>query len=225
MRSMCRIVEAAVGVIVDAICAGSAASLASGKRSGIAKRALDGPVAIGLRGVAGDQQVDRKHHGYPAMALHHLPFEHHAWLAALFDRPAPLGTAGGMGENLSCSGLLEADVRIGARFRLGNALIEVTQPRQPCATIEQHLQRKGVVKTMVAAARSGWFYRVIEPGAARAGDRLEQVEAGASEWSVERAFRCVYGKPGGSEAELRELAALPRVSDRLVRDIGKRIAL
>lgn len=214
-----------MGVIVDAICSGAAAPLASGKRSGIAKRALDGTVTIGPRGVAGDQQVDRKYHGYPAMALHHLPFEHHAWLAGLFDEPIPLGTAGGMGENLSTSGLLESDVHIGAQFRFGSALIEVTQPRQPCATIEQHLQRKGVVRAMVAAARSGWFYRVIEPGTARAGDRLEQLEPGAPEWSVERAFSCIYGKRGGSEAELRELAALPRVSDRLVRDIGKRIAL
>lgn len=212
-------------VTVEAICAGAAAELANGKRSGISKRALDGPVTIGLRGIAADEQVDRKHHGFPAMALHQLPFEHHAWLAGLFDDPAPLGTRGGMGENFSSTGLLEADVHIGARFRLGTALIEVTQPRQPCATIEYHLGRKGVVKAMVAAGRSGWFYRVIEPGNAEAGDRLEPVEAGAPEWSVERAFRCVYGKAGVRETELRELAGLPRVSDRLVRDIGKRIVL
>lgn len=214
-----------MAVIVTAICAGSAAPLANGKRSGIAKHALEGPVAIGPRGIAEDQQVDRRHHGFPAMALHHLPLAHHAWLAELFDAPAPLGTAGGMGENLSSQGLAEDAVHIGDRFRLGTALIEVTQPRQPCATIEHHLQRKGVVKAMVRAARSGWFYRVLEPGEAQAGDALVPVERGAADWSVERAFRCVYGSPGGSESELRELAALPRVSDRLVRDIGKRIAL
>lgn len=212
-------------VTIDAICAGRAHPLASGKRSGIAKSPLSGTVAIGLRGLAGDVQVDRLHHGFPAMALHHMPFEHHEWMADRFADPEPLGAAGGLGENLSSTGLLEPDVRIGDRFRLGTALIEVTQPRQPCATIEQHLQRKGVVKAMVAAARSGWFYRVLEEGIAQAGDALVLVERGHPEWSVERAFRCVYAKPGGSESELRELAALDRVSDRLIHDIAKRISL
>ena len=211
--------------VIEAICSGPGHPLANGKRSGIAKQPLSGAVIIGERGIASDVQVNRKYHGFPAMALHQFPFEHHAWLTETFGPLIPLGQPGGMGENLSASGLMEENVFIGDRFRFGSALIEVTQPRQPCATIEQHLQTKGVVKAMVAAARSGWFYRVIKTGAAEAGDTLQLVERPQTIWSVRRAFEAVYGRRSAAEPELRELAALPRVSDRLVRDIAKRAAL
>lgn len=211
-------------VIIDAICAGRATKIADDWSSGIAKLPLEGPVKIGFRGIAGDIQVDRDFHGFPAMALHQMPFEHHAWLAELFDHPQPLGQPGGLGENLSASGLAESQVFIGDRFRFGSSLIEITQPRQPCSTIEAHLKRKKVVKAMVKEARSGWFYRVLEEGEAMDGDSLELIERGDENWSVERAFRCVYGTAKGSDSELRELSALPRVSDRLALDIGRRIA-
>ena len=208
---------------LTAICAGAASTLPTGKSSGIYKQALVGRIKIGARGIEIDEQVDRKHHGYPAMALHQFPHEHYAWLRYHFGEMARLGTPGSMGENLSAVGMLEHDVCIGDRFRLGSALIEISQPRQPCSTIEQHLGAKGIVKAMIAAGRSGWFYRVLEPGEAEAGDCLTRVETGQKEWSVARAFLATYGAKRAPDAELRDLAALPRVSDRLVNDINKRL--
>lgn len=207
---------------VEAICAGAAAALPSGKISGIAKHPLDGRVAIGVRGIESDTQVDRRHHGYPAMALHLFPHHHYDWLRMHFATPEALRGRGSMGENLSIDGLTEHAVLIGDRFRFGSAIIEVSQPRQPCATIEQHLQRKGVVAAMVASARSGWFFRVLEPGSAEAGDALVRIERGHEGWTVARAFLVVYGKHRASDAELGELASLDRVSDRLIRDIARK---
>lgn len=212
-------------VAVDAICAGGASELPSGKVSGIAKSPLEGIVRIGPRGIEKDEQVDRQHHGYPAMALHHYPHENYAWLRQHFGEFSRLDRPGSMGENISTTGLTEHDVHIGDRFRLGTALIEVTQPRQPCSTIEQHLVAKGIVKGLVAASRSGWFYRVLESGQAEAGDELDRVEQGDPAWTCARACLAVYGSFRAPDAELRELANVPRVSDRLVHDIGKRIDL
>lgn len=211
------------GIKVAALCAGKGAVLPSGKLSGIGKTAIAGPVMITDRGIAADEQINRTYHGYPAMALHHFPHDHYEWLRTDFAAPPRLRDRGSMGENISTDGLLELQVHIGDRFRLGSALIEITQPRQPCATIEAQLERKGVVAAIIRRAQSGWFYRVLEPGQARAGDMLHQVETGHTDWTVERAFRCVYSKPRGTQEELRELAALPRVSDRLVRDIEKQL--
>lgn len=212
-------------VVIAALCAGASASLPSGTKSGIQKAPLTGAVAIGERGIASDEQVNRTYHGYPAMALHHFPYENYAWLVHHFGPMPRLSGPGSMGENISTTGMTEHDVCIGDRFRIGTALIEVSQPRQPCSTIEQHLVAKGVVKAMVAAARSGWFYRVIEPGEAQAGEMLERVERGHTGWSVARAFLATYGSARAPDGELNELSALERVSDRLVRDIGKRLAL
>jgi MOSC domain-containing protein YiiM len=210
-------------IVVDALCAGTSAELPSGKQSGIRKAPLAGPVTIAERGIGSDTQVDRTYHGYPAMALHHFPHETYAWLRHHFGAMPRLDGPGSMGENISTLGLTEHDVCIGDRFRLGSAVIEVTQPRQPCSTIEQHLQTKGVVKAMVAAARSGWFYRVFEPGEAQAGDLLRRIERGHKRWSVARAFLATYGSARAPDSELEELAGLERVSDRLVRDIAKRL--
>jgi MOSC domain-containing protein YiiM len=209
---------------VEAICAGAGQPLPGGSLSGIAKQPLEGEVEIGERGIAADQQIDRSHHGYPAMALHHMPRENHTWLRHHFGELARLSGAGSLGENISTSGLTEHQVLIGDRFRLGSALIEVSQPRQPCSTIEKHLGAKGMVKAMVAAGRSGWFYRVLQPGIARAGDLLELAERGHEGWSVARAFLATYGAYRAPAQELEQLAALERVSDRLVRDISKRLA-
>ena len=151
-------------IVVETICAGAIETLPSGKSSGIAKQPIEGPVEIGPRGISLDGQADRLHHGFPAMALHHYPGEHYAWLRETFGALPRLAGAGSMGENIAASGLTEDDVSIGDRFRLGSALLEVSQPRQPCATIEQHLQQTGIVKAIVATGRCGWFYRVLEAG-------------------------------------------------------------
>ena len=214
----------ALTIAVDAICAGSADALPNGKQSGIRKHPLDGTVVIAERGIDADTQVDRKHHGYPAMALHQYPHEHYDWLRHHFGPLPRLDGPGSLGENIVASGISEHDIHIGDRFRLGSAVIEVSQPRQPCSTIEQHLGHKGIVKAIVVSARSGWFYRVIEPGQAAAGDALTRIEAGDQRWSIARVFLAVYGGARAPDAELHELAALPRVSDRLIGDIHKRLS-
>ncbi len=211
-----------MSLTVEAICAGRAALLPGDKRSAIAKSPLDGPVEIGLSGVAGDEQVDRRHHGFPAMAVHLYPAGHYAWLHDLLgDRPALAGP-GSMGENLFVHGIDESAVCIGDRFRLGGAIIEVSQPRQPCATIERHLGSKGIVKAIVESGRCGMFFRVIQPGLAQAGDTLDPIEQRPAGWTVRRAFHLVYGGGKPDRSELEELASLPRVSDRLVHDIRRK---
>ncbi|MXO92790.1 MOSC domain-containing protein [Erythrobacter arachoides] len=197
--------------------------LPTGQLSAIAKRAVEGPVIIGHAGVVGDTQVDRRHHGYPAMAVHLYPAENYEWLQQQFGPLAPLAAPGGMGENLHSFGIDEDAVCIGDRFRLGTAVIEASQPRQPCATIERHLSTRGVIKAIVASGRCGMFFRVLEDGVSEAGDRLELLERGSTDWSVRRAFRHVYGDGRTDKAAIAALVALPRVSDRLVRDASKRL--
>ncbi|KLE35826.1 MOSC domain-containing protein [Aurantiacibacter luteus] len=210
-------------MIVSAICAGRPAPLPGGTVSAIAKTPLEGPVVVSLSGVTGDTQVNRRFHGYPAMAVHLFPAEHYAWLRERFGDLPALAGPGGMGENLHASGIGEEQVCIGDRFRLGTALLEASQPRQPCATIERHLGTKGVVKAMVESGRTGMFFRVLEKGTAQAGDTLDKVEGGSPDWTLRRAFFAVYGKTHADAATLAQLIALPRVSDRLVRDARKRL--
>jgi MOSC domain-containing protein YiiM len=199
---------------IEAVCAGTARPFHGAELSAIQKRAQDGPVQVHAEGLAPDEQADRRVHGGPEMALHLYPLDHHAWWReTIGDHPA-LGEPGGFGSNLAVTGLLEDAVHIGDRFRLGTALIEVSQPRQPCWKIEHRFGHKGMVAAIIATARCGWYFRVLKPGEVAAGDSLERVAIGAADWSVARVFRAlVAGKASGEE--LAKLAALPTLTPRL----------
>lgn len=204
--------------IVTAVCTGTARPFNGAQLSAIAKRPREGAVQVLSEGLAPDAQADRRVHGGPDMALHLYPLDHHAyWRAVIGDHPA-LDEPGGFGSNLAVRGLTEDMVHIGDRFRLGpkttGALIEISQPRQPCWKIEHRFGAKGMVARIIQTGRCGWYFRVIEAGEVAAGDSLERVAIGATDWSVARVFRALMaGK--ATQAEYAELAALTPLSLKL----------
>jgi len=200
--------------VIEAVCTGTARPFNGAELSAITKRPREGAVQVLPEGLAPDEQADRSVHGGPEMALHLYPLDHHAWWhGKIGDHPA-LDEPGGFGSNLAVAGLLEDDVHIGDRFRLGTALIEVSQPRQPCWKIEHRFGHKGMVAAIIQSARCGWYFRVIETGEVTAGDSIERVATGPADWSVARVFRAlVAGK--ATPAELAALAELAPLSPKL----------
>ncbi|WP_431312151.1 MOSC domain-containing protein [Sphingomonas immobilis] len=178
---------------VLALLAGKVRPFARGEGSAIAKTVLAGRVRIGTLGIAGDEQADPIHHGGRDKALHHYPRDHYArWRQALPDQPL-LDAAGAFGENISTTGLTESDVCIGDRFRLGTALIEVSQARQPCWKQGERLQSAKVPRTIVREGLSGWYYRVLEEGEGEAGDSLTLIDRPLPDWSARRVFDLLVG--------------------------------
>jgi len=182
--------------------------------SAIAKSPIAGPVAITPHGLAGDEQANRIFHGGPDKALHHYPFEHYAfWRGELGDHPL-LARPGGFGENISTLGFTEETVWLGDRFRLGSALIEVSHGRQPCWKLSHRFGVASLTAQVVQTGRAGWYYRVLEPGQAVAGDRLTLVERGLCEWPLAQLFAVLIGdKTERDPASLRDLAALPVLAE------------
>jgi MOSC domain-containing protein YiiM len=206
---------------IEAVCTGTARPFNGAELSAIMKRPREGNVQVLEDGLAPDEQADRRVHGGPEMALHLYPLDHHAWWRERIGDHPLLDEPGGFGSNLAVSGLAEDDVFIGDRFMLGTALIEVSQPRQPCWKIEHRFERKGMVAGIIKSARCGWYFRVIESGEVAAGDMLERVATGSGEWSVARVFSAlVAGK--GTHAEYAELAALPTLAPRLREKAGQK---
>lgn len=207
-----------VSVRIEAICTGTARPFNGVETSAIAKYPREGVVQVLEEGLAPDEQADRRVHGGPEMALHLYPLDHHAfWRERLGDLDL-IDQPGAFGSNLAVSGIGEDKVHIGDRFRLGSALIEVSQPRQPCWKIEHRFgavcDSKGMVATIITTGRSGWYFRVIETGEVQAGNMLERVGIGESDWSVARAFKAlVAGK--ASREEFEQLADMPRLSPKL----------
>lgn len=200
--------------IVAAVCTGTARPFNGAELSAFAKRAREGAVQVLEDGLAPDEQADRRVHGGPEMALHLYPLDHHGWWRGEIGDSPLLGEPGGFGSNLAVSGLTEEMVHIGDRFRLGTALIEVSQPRQPCWKIEHRFGHKGMVARIIETGRCGWYFRVIETGEVAAGDSLERVATGAADWSVARVFHAIIGGKANA-AEFAELAALVPLSLRM----------
>ena len=179
--------------------------------SSMARRPAIGPVAVGPLGCAGDAVADPSVHGGPDKAVHFYPAEHYAaWAAELGDQPHLTGP-GGFGENLSALDLTEDRVHIGDRFRIGTALVEVAQGRQPCWKLDHHFGRTTMAADVIRTGRGGFYFRVVEDGVIAAGDAIEQVERGPAEWTVARVFHLLIGgghKSAAGQAALADLAAL-----------------
>lgn len=184
-------------------------------KSSMARQPATVPVAVGALGFAGDAVADPSVHGGPDKAVHFYPAEHYAaWRSELGDHPR-LAAPGGFGENISALGLTEDCVRIGDRFRIGTALVEVAQGRQPCWKLDHHFGRKTMAADVIRTGRCGFYFRVIEAGVVAPGDAIAQVGSGPPQWTVARVFSLLIGgghKQIGAHSALAELAALPALA-------------
>ena len=199
---------------IEAVCTGTARPFHGAELSAFAKRPREGAVQIHAAGLAPDEQADRRVHGGPEMALHLYPLDHHDWWRGQIGDHPLLDEPGGFASNLAVRGIDEHSVHIGDRFTCGSAVIEISQPRQPCWKIEHRFGTKGMVARIIQSGRAGWYFRVIEPGEVTAGDSLTRIALGAQDWSVARVFDAlVAGK--ATPGDLADLAVLPGLSPRL----------
>jgi len=149
-------------------------------QTAIEKQAVD-RVFLSKEGFRGDQVADLKHHGGPERAVCIYPAEHYPLWENEFQKPLPPAT---FGENLTVSGMLEQDVYIGDVFRIGGAVVQVTQGRVPCQTIDRRLEMTPLMKRMVKTGFTGYLCRVLEEGEVRADSDIELIETHPEEISV-----------------------------------------
>jgi MOSC domain-containing protein YiiM len=140
-------------------------------RTSIWKDPIEGPVRVGALNLEGDQQSDLSVHGGREKAVYVYPSEHYGyWKRELPGQDFPWGA---FGENLTTQGLLEPDVRIGDRLRIGSAEFLVTQPRMPCFKLGVRFGRDDMVKRFLRGGRSGFYLAVLRQGAVARGDSIE----------------------------------------------------
>ena len=142
----------------------------------IYKSTVEGAVRVRELNLDGDRQSDLVKHGGPLRAVYMYPAEHYAyWRAELAATHLPWGA---FGENLTIEGLLEDDVRVGDRLKVGSAELVVTRPRKPCYKLAIRLAQKDMVARFRASGRSGFYLRVTREGELRAGDAIARIERG-----------------------------------------------
>ena len=140
----------------------------------IFKEPAAGRVLVRRQSLEGDWQADLRSHGGLNKAVYAYPHEHYAgWSRELGrDDLRP----GQFGENLTLEGLTEETARLGDVFRVGGALLQVTQPRYPCFKLGVKMGDPLFPRRFLASGRTGPYLRVLQEGEVAAGDALEPVE-------------------------------------------------
>ncbi|WIX85616.1 MOSC domain-containing protein [Amycolatopsis sp. DG1A-15b] len=142
-------------------------------RSAITKARVTAPeLTLTELNLDGDRQADLTVHGGVDKAVYVYPAEHYpAWAADGLE-----AEPGGFGENVSLTGVTEDDVRIGDVWSWGAALVQVSQPRQPCFKLAMKTGRKDVTPLMIDSGRCGWYLRVLRPGTVPTSGPIEPAE-------------------------------------------------
>jgi MOSC domain-containing protein YiiM len=173
------------------------------------KAPAQGRVRVATLNLAGDQQSDLSVHGGVDKAVYVYPSEHYPfWRGELPGADLP---SGAFGENFTSEGLLEDEVEIGDRLRIGRAEFIVTQPRMPCFTLGIRFERPDLVKRFLQSRKTGFYLAVEREGEVAAGDTIEFIERSGSGVTILDVTN-LYASDSQSQDLMRraaELAALP----------------
>jgi MOSC domain-containing protein YiiM len=192
-----RIVSVNVGREVSASWAGGL------KRTAIDKRAAAAAVPLGELGLAGDEHADDAHHGGPDQAVYAYAREDLDWWTDRLGRELRGGT---FGENVTTGGVDVTGAVIGETWQLGDAVVQVTSPRVPCAVFRNWMDQPGWVRTFREAGRPGAYLRVCRPGLLRAGDPVQLLARPADSVTVAEALEAFYQRDAGV---MRRIEAVP----------------
>ena len=142
--------------------------------TGIFKEPVEGRVILRRLNLNGDRQADLTVHGGLTKAVYVYPSEHYDfWKVELREMKLPPGS---FGENFTTAGLHEDEVNIGDKFRIGSALVRVTEPRMPCYKLGIRFGRTDIIKKFLASERTGFYLSVLQEGEVGAGDDIELIE-------------------------------------------------
>ena len=158
----------------------------------------------------GDRQSDLSVHGGPEKAVYVYPSEHYEfWKHELPDMDLPWGV---FGENFTTTGLLETEVNIGDKFRIGMAEVMVTQPRMPCYKLGIRFGRADIIKRFLVSERTGFYLSVLKEGEVGAGDEIEPIERNGAGVKVVDVTR-LYSNDKDNADVLRRLITLEELPE------------
>ncbi len=181
--------------------------------SGYRKYPAATPLPVSELGLAGDAQADLTVHGGIDKAVYGYPLSRYPDWTAAFPALAGDLVPGAMGENLVISGVDETGIHVGDRIRVGGALLQVSQPRQPCFKLGLALGEPRLAKAMVRNGWCGWYYRVLEPGVIGARDNHLVVERPNPRWPMARFAEVIAARAMGANV-LAELVAMDGLAEQ-----------
>jgi len=177
--------------------------------TGICKSAVSGPLLLKKLGFEGDGVGDLRYHGGPDKAVCVYSKEHYPYWEKILGITLPPAA---FGENLTVSHLHEEDVCIGDIFQLGTAVVQLSQPRQPCKTLAARYDRSDMVKLVRNSGRTGFYCRVLEEGMVEKGSPFVLKERDPLGITVAFANH-IYHHDNGNCEGLKKVLEVPALSE------------
>jgi ferredoxin-NADP reductase/MOSC domain-containing protein YiiM len=178
-------------------------------RTAVWKNPVNGPVMVRRLNIDGDEQADQNGHGGEHRAVFVYQLESYRYWAAQLGRD-DFGP-GQFGENFTVEGLSDDEVCIGDRYRIGEALFEVTQPRVTCFRVGIRMNEPEMPSLLVAHHRPGFYLRVLTEGRVQSGQVVQRVAIGPEQISVAACDALLY-LPHKSAQTLQRIVRIPALS-------------
>ncbi len=180
--------------------------------TGIFKKSVQEPIYLGKTDVNGDHVIDRRYHGGVDKAcylygLNHYPFWQSEYPNLEFD-------SGMFGENITVDNCDESAILIGSLYKVGSAIVQVVQPRQPCFKLGLKFEDQGVLKKFIHQAFSGVYFRVLQEGEVTTGDEFQIEQEDDQNVSVRDFFNMLYGNLG-DETKATRLIQHPAIPEQM----------
>lgn len=158
--------------------------------TGIFKLPVLGPVWLGRHNLQGDGQADLVHHGGADKAVCAYSAEHRPYWQTIL--PPDQLRGGAFGENFTLEQLTEADVCIGDVFSVGSAVVQISQPRQPCWKLARRWHIHDLALRLERTGFTGWYFRVLQEGQVDVHQHLQLIDRPCPEWTVAAANRIMH---------------------------------
>ena len=177
--------------------------------TGMYKNPIKTGIYLEKEDVKGDEVTDRKHHGGVFKACYLFSEDHYDYWKNLY--PNIDFNYGIFGENLTVKGLDETKISVGDIYKIGTALVQVTQPREPCFKLGIRFGTQTILKQFINHARPGTYVRVLEEGLIKPGDKMTLVQAAKNSLTTTQLFTLIFAKQKDQSqlALIRDNDALP----------------
>lgn len=186
--------------------------------TGIFKYGIDAPIFLGQEDVVNDHVLDRRFHGGPDKACYLYSADHYPfWKTKYPDQDWQWGM---FGENLTVNGLDESEIHIGDTYQVGEAIVQVSQPRQPCFKLGVRFGNQKVVDDFWLLPFPGIYVRVLQFGNVKKGDELVLLERNPESLSVSEVFSIFRVNRDKGEL-MRKAIDEPFLAESCRRDIQK----
>ncbi|WP_442602873.1 MOSC domain-containing protein [Paenibacillus sp. KN14-4R] len=187
--------------------------------TGIFKKPVHEGLMLSREGFEGDGQADTKHHGGPDKAVCGFCYEHFPFWSQELGRELEFGA---FGENVTIEGMLEDDVCIGDTFQLGEAVVQITQPRQPCFKLSVRYDAPKLPVQMQDTGYTGYYFRVLKEGLVTSGSELELLSRHELGITISYANRIMHHEKTNMEG-MQNILAVDALSDSWRATFTKRI--